>query len=143
MNKKIFVATFAFIVNSEGKVLLVRRASHDTFPGRWELPGGGLDSGERPEESIEREVFEEVGLNAKAVRPLSVTTHGNHDGTSDIVRITYECRITDNNENVSLDTDHDAFQWISQDKLHSFDKKAPLYDIAIDIANSKTISTNF
>ncbi len=143
MIKKIFVATFAFIVNQEAKVLLVRRAPHDTFPGRWELPGGGLDSGERPEESIEREVIEEVGLNVNAVRPLSVTTHENHDGTSDIVRITYECRIVDNNEEVSLDIDHDAFQWVNQDKLHSFDKKAPLYDIAIDIANSKTISTNF
>lgn len=141
MIRKIFVATFAFIVNSEEKVLLVRRAPHDTFPGRWELPGGGLDSGERPEESIEREVLEEVGLNVNASRPLSVITHENHDGTSDIVRITYECRIIDSNEEVTLDADHDAFQWVNQDKLHSFDKEAPLYDIAMDIANYRMIST--
>lgn len=133
MNKSIIVATFAFITNHENKVLLLRRAKHDSFPGRWELPGGGLDSGERPEESIEREVLEESGLLVRAIRPISVITHENHDNTQDIVRITYECKILDPHQEVLPTEDHDAYQWVDQDKLHSFDKNAPLYDVVKEI----------
>ena len=139
MSKTISVATFAFIINYENKVLLIRRAKHDSFPGRWELPGGGLDSGERPETSIIREVLEETGLDVEVVRVISVTTHENQDKTQDIVRITYECRLLNPGQEVSINTDHDSYQWVEQNQLETFDRKAPLFDIVRQLASSKII----
>jgi 8-oxo-dGTP pyrophosphatase MutT (NUDIX family) len=51
-------------VERAGRLLLVHRAPWDSLPGAWELPGGKLDSGERSETGLARELFEETGLVA-------------------------------------------------------------------------------
>ena len=51
------------ILNSTNEFLLVKRSLEDSaFPGEWELPGGGIDYGETMNESLKREMKEEVGL---------------------------------------------------------------------------------
>ena len=42
--------------------------------GRWTLPGGGIDPGEQPGDSLAREVFEETGLALDDVRLAGVST---------------------------------------------------------------------
>jgi ADP-ribose pyrophosphatase YjhB (NUDIX family) len=44
--------------------------------GKWELPGGGLDWGESPQEGVAREIKEEMGLNVVSVasQPCYLTT---------------------------------------------------------------------
>ncbi len=49
----------AFILNNEGKILNCKRA--DQYKD-WQLPQGGIDPGETPEQAIRRELKEEVGL---------------------------------------------------------------------------------
>ena len=39
------------------------------FPGQWGLPGGGLESGERMEEALRRELREELNIEIEDVRP--------------------------------------------------------------------------
>jgi 8-oxo-dGTP pyrophosphatase MutT (NUDIX family) len=51
----------------DGRVLLVHNERDE-----WELPGGGLEIGESPEECVVREVKEEVLLDATAVQLLDV-----------------------------------------------------------------------
>lgn len=51
------VAVKALIRNEEGKLLLVKEKSD-----KWDLPGGGLDHGEEPEDGIRRELREELGI---------------------------------------------------------------------------------
>lgn len=50
-----------------GKLLVVRRVAGDYLGGMYELPGGGVESGESLLEGAVRELFEETGLVAKRI----------------------------------------------------------------------------
>lgn len=49
------------IVQRDGELLMVKRAQ-DPAAGSWSLPGGRVEMGERLEDALRREVFEETGL---------------------------------------------------------------------------------
>ncbi len=52
----------------EEKILLVR----ERIDGKWALPGGWADVGDKPKESAEREVLEESGYSCRAEKLLGV-----------------------------------------------------------------------
>src|SRR5262249_49009529 len=56
------------IAVDDGRLLVVRLADSSPIfePGLWHLPGGGIDPGEQPAESLAREFAEETGLTLRA-----------------------------------------------------------------------------
>ncbi|GAB7192433.1 hypothetical protein NUM3379_31420 [Kineococcus sp. NUM-3379] len=54
------LAAYAVVVDS-GRMLLTRLSERTPSPGRWTLPGGGVDHGEHPCDAAVREVLEETG----------------------------------------------------------------------------------
>ena len=65
---KFSVGAFAIILDENRRVLLCHRTDKDL----WNLPGGGLEEGETPWEGVLREIKEEVGLEAKVEKLISV-----------------------------------------------------------------------
>lgn len=63
------------VIIQDAKVLLVRERSD----GLWTLPGGWSDAGNSPSEAIEREIREESGYEAKAVKLLALYDRNKHD----------------------------------------------------------------
>jgi mutator protein MutT len=62
MEDSLFVCK-GFIVNDDGKVLLLRRANDAvSYAGKWDLPGGHIHKGEGKEAGLSREIYEETGL---------------------------------------------------------------------------------
>lgn len=57
------------VVFRDGRMLLVRELADD---GRWTLPGGWADPNDSPSQAVEREIREETGYEARAVRLLAV-----------------------------------------------------------------------
>lgn len=56
----------ALMVDDDGRVLLARRAG-DPGEGMWDLPGGFIEEGESPLETLRRELQEETGVE---IEPL-------------------------------------------------------------------------
>ncbi|MFJ9774427.1 NUDIX hydrolase [Kitasatospora sp. NPDC101157] len=50
------------LIVRHGRLLMLRRAASDSWAGRWEPPGGGVETGESLAEALAREVQEEAGL---------------------------------------------------------------------------------
>ena len=50
-----------------GRLLAARRSAPPELAGRWELPGGKVESGERPDAALVRELREELGVDAETV----------------------------------------------------------------------------
>lgn len=87
------VTTFAFIRNSDGRYLALRRA-HEPRAGQWDLPGGFIEAGEHPDESVLREIVEETGLTVALERVIGAYTGQYGDGGKHTVDIGYLARAT-------------------------------------------------
>ncbi len=52
-----------------GRALLARASSTSDFPGASSSPGGGVDHGEHPADTVERELLEETGFVVRVDGP--------------------------------------------------------------------------
>jgi len=67
------------LVVREDRILMIKTRRFN----RWELPGGGMETGETAEEAALRELKEECGLEGTVIRPLN-TLHCK-DGSREFV----------------------------------------------------------
>lgn len=104
-------AADAFIVNTEGKVLVLRRRLDDVHsPGQWDLPGGRLDPGENPYEGVRREACEEIGLDLIVEQVIDVDYFTRDDGQV-ITFMVFFCRPC--TEDVRLSEEHIEYRWVT------------------------------
>jgi 8-oxo-dGTP diphosphatase len=57
-------------VFARGRLLAARRSAPPELAGRWELPGGKSEPGETPEQTLVRELREELGVEVEPLAPL-------------------------------------------------------------------------
>jgi 8-oxo-dGTP diphosphatase len=74
--KLVLVAACA-LVDSDGRVLIAQRPEGKSMAGLWEFPGGKIELGEQPEQSLIRELQEELGITVKpeCLAPLTFASH--------------------------------------------------------------------
>jgi 8-oxo-dGTP diphosphatase len=80
MTKIVLVAACA-LVDVDGRILLAQRPEGKSMAGLWEFPGGKVEEGERPEETLIRELNEELGIevNEACLAPLTFASHSYQD----------------------------------------------------------------
>jgi len=61
MTKKYRKCVGIMILNDNNEILVGRRLDHPS--GFWQMPQGGIDDNENPEEAVWREMMEEIGTN--------------------------------------------------------------------------------
>jgi 8-oxo-dGTP diphosphatase len=74
--KTLLVAACA-LVDADGRVLIAERPAGKSMAGLWEFPGGKIETGERPEETLIRELKEELGIavSEPCLAPLTFASH--------------------------------------------------------------------
>jgi 8-oxo-dGTP diphosphatase len=74
--KLVLVAACA-LIDPDGRVLIAQRPTGKSMAGLWEFPGGKIEPGERPEQSLIRELREELGIEVKeeCLAPLTFASH--------------------------------------------------------------------
>lgn len=65
------------LVDTDGRVLIAQRPEGKSMAGLWEFPGGKVETGETPEETVIRELGEELGISTKTdcLAPLTFASH--------------------------------------------------------------------
>jgi 8-oxo-dGTP diphosphatase len=65
------------LVDADGRVLLSERPAGKQLAGLWEFPGGKIEPGESPEDTLVRELAEELGILTKpaCLAPLTFASH--------------------------------------------------------------------
>ena len=69
------------LVDADKRVLIAQRPQGKAMAGLWEFPGGKVEPGERPEQTLIRELHEEIGITVSeaCLAPLTFASHAYDD----------------------------------------------------------------
>src|SRR5215468_7351953 len=89
---KIVLVAACALVDPDGRVLIAQRPEGKPMAGLWEFPGGKVEAGEKPEDTLIRELEEELGIVIKeaCLAPLTFASHTYPD--FHLVMPLYVCR---------------------------------------------------
>ena len=91
--RRLMLVAACALIDADGRVLLAQRPPGKTLAGTWEFPGGKVEPGETPEETLIRELREEVGIETKVacLAPLTFASHTYE--TFHLLMPLYVCRV--------------------------------------------------
>jgi 8-oxo-dGTP diphosphatase len=101
----------AAVIIEDGRLFLARRPPGDPLAGLWELPGGKIEGGETPQQCLERELQEELCMEANAGQIVAETVYHYEHGSFEILALEV-ARTSPFDLNV-----HDACCWAAPDQL--------------------------
>jgi 8-oxo-dGTP diphosphatase len=73
--KAVVDVAVAVVQRADGRVLLAERPRGKASAGYWEFPGGKFNAGERPEQALTRELYEELGIGLDVAYPWITYEH--------------------------------------------------------------------
>ncbi|MCP3989414.1 MAG: NUDIX domain-containing protein [Actinomycetia bacterium] len=105
-------------IERDGFVLLSKIAPGYASAGQWTLPGGDVEWGEHPEDSLHRELYEETGLKGSIGEQLGIDSavhepsEFNGFATLHIVRIIYRMAAEGTPQVIEIDGSSADAAWL-------------------------------
>ena len=114
---KILLVAACALIDADGRVLLAERPAGKPMAGLWEFPGGKVMDGERPEETLIRELKEELGIVVKeaCLAPLTFASHTYDD--FHLVMPLYVCRRWDG---IASALEGQKLAWVRPNRLRDY-----------------------
>jgi 8-oxo-dGTP diphosphatase len=105
------------LVDTDRRVLIAQRPQGKPLAGLWEFPGGKVDPGERPEQTLIRELHEEIGIIVKeaCLAPLSFASYAYED--FHLLMPLYICRRWDGEV---IAREGQKLAWVRANKLRGY-----------------------
>jgi 8-oxo-dGTP diphosphatase len=105
------------LIDVDGRILLAQRPEGKSLAGLWEFPGGKVDPGETPEETLVRELDEELGITTKiaCLAPLTFASHTYE--TFHLLMPLYVCR---RYEGIPTGREGQAIKWVRPQVLRDY-----------------------
>ncbi|MBC2772778.1 8-oxo-dGTP diphosphatase MutT [Rhizobium sp. AQ_MP] len=117
VKKPILLVAACALVDADNRILLAQRPEGKSLAGLWEFPGGKVESGETPEETLVRELEEELGIKTKVacLAPLTFASHTYE--TFHLLMPLYVCR---RYEGIPQGREGQAIKWVQARALRDY-----------------------
>lgn len=104
------------IIEQDNLVLAAQRNETMSLPLKWEFPGGKIEAGESPQQCLERELLEELGITVQIQRQLPESSHRYTDFA--ITLYPFVCLL---GQGKVVLHEHAAITWIAPEQMHALD----------------------
>ncbi len=115
--KPILLVAACALIDTDNRILLAQRPEGKSLAGLWEFPGGKVEKGETPEETLIRELEEELGIVTKVpcLAPLTFASHTYE--TFHLLMPLYICR---RYEGIAHGREGQAVKWVRANALRDY-----------------------
>jgi 8-oxo-dGTP diphosphatase len=118
VSAKIILVAACALIDADGRVLIAQRPAGKPMAGLWEFPGGKIEQGERPEETLIRELREElsIAVSEECLAPLTFASHRYAD--FHLLMPLYVCRRW---QGVVTATEGQDLAWVKPNRLRDYE----------------------
>ena len=106
----------AALLEIDGKILIARRKADDHQAGKWEFPGGTLESDETPQDCLEREMYEEFGITVVVGRFFGESVYYYDHGA---IRLMAYRAVWESGKMII--NDHADVRWVPPEQMAEYD----------------------
>jgi 8-oxo-dGTP diphosphatase len=117
MEKKMFFSIKALIIK-DNQFLAVY--NFENGQKLWDLPGGKMEFGETAEETLKREIYEELGIEIKPIKVID-TWNYMHNDNCQITGIIYFSEME--TDKIRISEEHHGFDWIDFEEINKIFSK--------------------
>ena len=103
------------VKNTQGEILLAKRAAHQHQGGLWEFPGGKVETNETVFDALVREFQEEVNLTIQQAKPLLVIDHDYGDK-----KVTLDVWLSEHHTGEAKGNEGQKLAWVLPAHLHTY-----------------------
>lgn len=106
------------LIDTDGRVLMSQRPAGKSHAGKWEFPGGKMETGETAEDTIIRELREELGIEPckSCLQPFSFASFAYED--FNLLMPLFLCRQWDG---LVRPIEGQTVRWVFPDRLMELD----------------------
>ena len=117
MSVKLVLVAACALIDIDGRVLIAQRPPDKPMAGLWEFPGGKVEQGERPEDTLIRELNEELGIvvDEPCLAPLAFASHSYPD--FHLLMPLYVCRRW---QGIPTAREHARLAWVRPNRLREY-----------------------
>jgi 8-oxo-dGTP diphosphatase len=117
VNRTLVLVVACALVDADRRVLIAQRPDGKAMAGLWEFPGGKIEAGERPEETLIRELKEELGIDVTeaCLAPLTFASHAYDDFA--LLMPLYVCRRW---TGTPIGREGQTLKWVSPTRLREY-----------------------